>query len=273
MRALDQIYEHFVPTSGDYQALLGKIHEHLLPRTYVEVGVSRGQTMTLALPGTRCIGVDPNPRIAYHLARGTRLFTETSDDFFAAHSVHDLFAGTPLDLAFIDGLHLFEFALRDFINLEKASNPSTTILIHDCLPVDEASASRGRNTQLWSGDIWRLILALKERRPDLSVVVIDCAPTGVGLVRGLDPNSTVLADHYDEIFGHYLSIPYETLEEGPKEQLLNCVADDWDTVRSLLPDRPFRRANVEWLKLARTVEAARFNRRRRRQLTRTDSTF
>jgi hypothetical protein len=263
VQLLDNAYAKYVPPALPYFELLDKIHQHLLPRTYVEIGVSTGRSLTLALPGTVCVGIDPEPRVAYPLARGTRVFAEASDDFFARHDLTALFGGLPLDLAFIDGMHHFEFALRDFVNLERASNPSTTLLIHDCLPVDDLTAARDRTTDFWSGDIWRLILLLRRWRPDLNVTVIDWAPTGVGLVRGLDPTSTVLADHYDEIVDHYLSVPFAALDDGSKYEQLNRVSGDWSTVKSLLPDRSFRRTNVELLKTLRVLEAARFSRRKK----------
>jgi hypothetical protein len=43
-------------------------------------------------------------------------------------------------------------------------------------------------------------MAVLERyRPDLTLVPIDTAPTGLLVVMGLDPTSKVLAEHYDEI--------------------------------------------------------------------------
>ena len=191
---------------------------HLVPRTYVEVGVSTGRSITLALPGTITIGIDPSPELQFPLRRRTRIFRQTSDEFFAQHDLTRLFGGMPLDLAFIDGMHHFEYALRDFMNLERFSNPASTILIHDCLPIDETTADRERSTTIWSGDIWRLILLLRERRPDLEVSVVDSGPTGLGLVRGLDPASSVLRDHYDEIVARYLSLPYRSANgEGARE--------------------------------------------------------
>ena len=190
------------------------------------------------------------PSAEHPVPPGTRDadLAQTSDDFFAEHDLNDVLKGVPLDLAFIDGMHQFEFALRDFINLERASNPTTTILIHDTLPVDELTAERDRQSACWSGDIWRLILLLKDWRPDLQVAVVNSAPTGVGVVRGLDPSSTTLTDHYDEIVAHYLSVPYSDLEQGSKAEMLNQIPGTWDTVQPILPDRPFRHSNVQLLK-------------------------
>jgi hypothetical protein len=259
---VDNIYARYVPPSLAYFDLLDLVHQRLVPRTYVEIGVSTGRSLTLALPGTVSVGIDPEPKVQYHLERTTQVFAQTSDDFFAQHDLGQLLGGRPLDLAFIDGMHHFEFALRDFINLERASSRSTTVLIHDCLPSDAVTADRERTTEFWSGDVWRLILLLRTWRPELEVSVIDWAPTGVGVVRGLDPTSTVLSDHYDEIVEQYLSVPYTVLDNGSKAELLNCVPGDWQHAARRLPDQPFRRSNVAALKAVRTLQAARFQRRR-----------
>ncbi len=275
MQLIDRVYAKCVPPVQPYFELLDKVHQYLLPRTYVEVGVSGGRSLTLALPGTRCVGIDPNPRIALRVPRRTRIFAETSDQFFAGNDLKVLLGGLPLDLAFIDGMHNFEFALRDFMNLERASSPSTTIFVHDCLPISEETASRevpaGRvapevrsgGAICWSGDVWRLILLLRKWRPDLTVAVVDSAPTGVGLIRGLDASSHVLHDHYDEIVDEYLSVPYDVLDDGSKEEKLNVIPGDWSTVKALLPGGPFRRANLELMKLLRVAEAAGNTARRR----------
>ncbi|TGP16535.1 class I SAM-dependent methyltransferase, partial [Mesorhizobium sp. M1D.F.Ca.ET.231.01.1.1] len=69
--------------------------------------------------------------------------------------------GGPVDLAFIDGMHNAEFALRDFINCERVSHAQGVIVIDDVLPRDIAHASRERNTQVWTGDIYSLVPILR----------------------------------------------------------------------------------------------------------------
>ncbi|HEY4928049.1 MAG TPA: class I SAM-dependent methyltransferase [Acidimicrobiales bacterium] len=234
-----------------YLDVIDLVHQHLLPRTYIEIGVSTGRSMTRTLPGTDCIGVDPDPRPVFPVGKSTRIFNQTSDDFFAQHDLGELFAGLPLDLAFIDGMHQFEFALRDFINVERAANSDTTVLIHDCLPIDEASAQREKSTHQWTGDIWRLVLILRAWRPDLEVHVADSPPSGLGIVRNLDSSSTVLSDHYDEIVKHYFDVPYSSLDDGTMFEQLNRVPGDWPAVRDLLPRRPFRTDNLDRLKSER----------------------
>lgn len=100
----------------DYFALLAQIHTHLRPRTYVEIGVFKGESLRLALSTTQAIGIDPEPRLMAPPGPTQRVFAETSDRFFATHDLAAELGGLPVDLAFIDGMHHFEFALRDFIN-------------------------------------------------------------------------------------------------------------------------------------------------------------
>ncbi len=237
----------YSPPGMPYLGLLDRIHRHLLPRTYAEIGVNNGSSLTLAVPGTICVGIDPSPDVRCPVRRRTRVFKQSSDEFFDQHDLARLFGGLPVDLAFIDGMHHFEFALRDFMNLEKASDEEGTILIHDCLPVSEITARRDRTTNVWSGDVWKLIVLLRQWRPDLRIEVIDVAPTGLGVIRGLDPTSTVLDEHYDKIVDEYLPQPYEDPTMGSAPARMGPIASDWTKVSSLLPIRPFRRNRAHFV--------------------------
>src|SRR5882672_629820 len=216
-----------------YLDLISKIHSHLRPRTYVEIGVADGQSIALAQPGTRAIGVDPEPQITRPLGSNTSIRATRSDDYFATHDVAGDLGGLPVDLAFIDGMHQFEFALRDFINLEKHCSPQSTILIHDVYPLTRLSAERERQTLFWSGDIWRLILILRKYRPELSVNVIATAPTGLGVVRRLDPASKVLSERMRAIVSEYLAFDY-SVPDADKAGMLALYPNDWGRIETLL---------------------------------------
>jgi hypothetical protein len=237
---VDRVYWGFRPSAMPYFRLLDRIHQQVMPRTYLEIGVSTGGSMTLSLPGTVNVGVDPEPKISQPVSADSKIYTEKSDDFFAAHDLNALLGGQQLDLAFIDGMHHFEFALRDFMNIERRASPLTTVLIHDCYPIDEVTADRIRPPGKWSGDIWKLIVCLKEARPDLKISVVDVGPTGLGVITGLDPSSPVLEDRYEELVARFLEMPYRLLEDGDKATILNRVPYEWATVRDLLPSQPFR---------------------------------
>lgn len=216
----------------DYLALLARLHEHLRPRTYVEIGVFRGKSMQLVRPGTAAIGVDPEPRLDAPLPPNVRLFTETSDAFFA-RDVRAHLGGLPVDLAFIDGMHHFEFALRDFMNLERLCTRGSTILVHDCFPCHESVARRERVTTFWTGDVWRLVVLLRTVRPDLSVHTIAAPPSGLCLVRNLDPASKVIRDNLDRLCAEYLALDFAHLRESAAEEL-SLYPNDWARVRELL---------------------------------------
>jgi hypothetical protein len=216
-----------------YLELVTLFHSHLRPSTYVEIGVSDGLSFALVRPDTRAIGVDPEPKITAPLGPNASIFATTSDDYFATRDVRSDLGGRPIDLAFIDGMHQFEFALRDFVNLERHCSPRSSVLIHDCYPLTRATAERERQTLFWTGDIWRLILILRKYRPDLRVDVVATAPSGLGVVRGLDPGSTVLSDRYEEIVREYLALDYSVLDAG-KAETLALFPNDWERIRELI---------------------------------------
>jgi Methyltransferase domain len=194
-----------------YLGILADLHQQLQPATYLEIGVFSGASLTLVHPCTDAIGIDPEPRIAHPLTERTRVFTETSDEFFARRNLSAEFGGRAVELAFIDGMHRFEFVLRDFINIEKHCSASASVLLHDCYPLDEATSSRERNTTFWSGDVWRAILALKKYRPDLRIATLAVPPTGLGVIQRLDPGSSILDARYDEIVADMLAVDYAAL--------------------------------------------------------------
>lgn len=216
-----------------YLALMRRIHTHLRPRSYVEIGVANGDSLRLVLEGTRAVGIDPAPQIAHPPTPDTKLFAMTSDDFFARHDLRSELGGLPVDLAFIDGMHHFEYALRDFINLERYCTPASTILVHDCYPLDETTAARERVTTFWSGDIWKLTLCLREYRPELAVYTVATPPTGLCVVRNLDPRSTVLRDKLRQICDEFIPLGYDAIA-AEKPQLLNLFPNVWPQVRMLL---------------------------------------
>ena len=143
-----------------------------------------------------------------------RVFHEQSDHFFASHEREALFGESAVDLAFIDGLHLFEQALRDFIHVERWSRAGSTVLIHDCIPLLPLTAERDRRSKFWVGDLWKILPVLAEYRPDLRVRVVATPPSGLVVVRGLDPKSSLLSDKLSEIEARYRDRAYP---HGPLE--------------------------------------------------------
>ncbi|KAG1661966.1 Capsule polysaccharide modification protein LipA [Nymphon striatum] len=132
-------------------------------------------------------------------------------------------------------MHLFEYALRDFINLEKKSASGSAIFIHDLYPMNAETSTRERNSDFWSGDVWKLVLCLSEYRPDLDLKVLPCPPTGLGFVKNLDSASSVLEDNYDIILGKYVGMSYDSIsrDKDQKLKLLSFVILAYDMPREL----------------------------------------
>jgi SAM-dependent methyltransferase len=183
-----------------YIDFLSRLHARLEPGSYLEIGVRRGAS--LALAACPAVGVDPFPRLeGVELPSSTRIVQSTSDDFFELHA--DAMTAAPVELAFIDGMHLFEYALRDFMNIERRAEATSLVVIDDIFPNHVAQAHRQRRTRVWTGDIWKLRACLAQHRPDLVLVAVDTHPSGMLLIAGLDPANRVLWDRYNPIVRQY----------------------------------------------------------------------
>jgi len=215
-----------------YYGLLRRAHEIVQPERYLEIGVHEGHSLAFVKPGTRAVGVDPEPKVE-NPPDNIVIVPTTSDAFFEDPELVGLLGG-PIDLAFVDGLHLHEQTLRDVANVEKYSHPDGVIMIHDCLPIDARTAARDRTTVIWSGDVWKVVVALRRHRPDLTVTTVDVEPTGLAIVSGLDPSNTILHDEYDAIVDELAGLEFDDLEAVGRDEMLGVVAGQWDLVEPLL---------------------------------------
>jgi hypothetical protein len=149
------------------------------PRDYLEIGVETGRTFeAVDLPNR--VAVEPNPRFSVTaLPEGVDVRVKTSDDFFA-----ELDPAVAFDLIFLDGLHTYEQTYRDLMQALSHSRPHSVILVDDVVPSDRVSAIRGlddslrerarlgQNDDRWHGDVFRLLLVLRDHHPDLRLRTI-----------------------------------------------------------------------------------------------------
>jgi len=197
------------PLTGiHYVEFLWRLHRQRQVGHYLEIGTQRG--VSLGCAAGRAIAIDPHfllDKAVWTARLGIHLFEMTSDDFFAAHDPHSVLGG-PIDLAFIDGMHLSEFVLRDFINVEQYCTGQSLIVLHDSLPQNFEMTERQRRplqradkglAAAWTGDVWRVLPLLQRERPDLYIQVIDCPPTGLVLIGNLDPASQTLRQRQDQL--------------------------------------------------------------------------
>ncbi|MDA9823678.1 hypothetical protein N9C56_14485 [Paracoccaceae bacterium] len=140
-------------------------------------------------------------------------FQEKSQSFFERDLV-DL-PSLRCELGFIDGMHLFEYALQDFINLTRMSTPGALFLFHDVMPWSFEMTTRDHKTLKksapWVGDIWKLIPIFIEAGMKDFISVLTSAPSG--LIAVTNPGEQLtnnLIEKFDEIFSKWKNIELES---------------------------------------------------------------
>ena len=186
-----------------YLRFLKRFAEVSEPKSYLEIGTRDGSSLA-AFTNCDAICVDPIMRpkpIALNRER-TFCFQMTSDRFFAQVDLERFFPGG-VDVAFLDGMHRFEYLLRDLINTERHCHARSAVFVHDCFPARESITVRVSQGAAWAGDAWKLVPILRELRPDLVLHRLDCPPTGLLLIQNLDPEATALQRGYHDAVAQY----------------------------------------------------------------------
>lgn len=205
----------------NYQSILKRLHVELNPESYLEIGEIGGGALTVAKAPS--ILVDPFVQSGAAVKNESSMigrkklclfFQMGSDDFFDNYDPKQLL-GRRLDFQFLDGIHHCEFLLRDFMNAERHASRDGVIALHDCLPVEIPMTDRTQNGTppvaphrggWWTGDVWRTLYVIKKHRPDLRVLCLDAAPTGLVLISNLNPQSTRLTTDYHAIVEEMLAL-------------------------------------------------------------------
>jgi hypothetical protein len=202
---------YLTPHGTRYRNFLGWLHSALLFDWYLEIGCRKGDSF--APVRSKTIAVDPFFRAEINIIGKKpelHVFQATSDDFFAGGFLqrNDI----RLSVSFLDGMHLFEYLLRDFMNTEAASDPKGVIMMHDLVPHNLGMTSRDLTSirGAWTGDVWKLLPILQRWRPDLALTMLDLRPTGVLCVSNLSPGNRVLQENYDAIVAEFMALDIET---------------------------------------------------------------
>ena len=217
-------------TGLPYLEMIGSLGKALDPKTYLEIGTDKGRS--LAQMKCASVAIDPDFRISGNVMEGKpvcHLFQMSSDRFFREFDL-GAFLKPCVDMAFLDGMHRFEFLLRDFANTERFCRRNSIILLHDCFPTTVEMTARVRGDLVaWTGDVWKMLPALAKHRPDLRMVYLDCPPTGLVAVTNLSPASEVIATSYWAIVDEFgdadpandLPKLYETIEMTDSRTVLD----------------------------------------------------
>jgi hypothetical protein len=222
----------------DHEDLLFRLHRLLRPSTYLEIGVNEGHSLRWALDGTTTVAIDPALRQEDlpPAPVGTAFMALPSDAAFAHPSLSIALEEQPIELAFVDGLHLVEQVLHDVANVEARATPSTVLVLDDPLPPEPASAERERSTLLWTGDVWKAVVVLRRHRSGLRVVTLDVPPSGATLVVGLDPTDRTLADRHDALVAEVADLDWATHGLPHREDVLGLRPGTWSEVLAVLGD-------------------------------------
>jgi hypothetical protein len=188
--------------------------------------VDTGATLALAHAAELAVGVDPaEVSGAGRLPPNVKLYRETSGEFFARRTRDAVFGSRRVDLVFIDGMHRFENALDDFVHAESWCHAGGTIVLHECVPILARTAARERSTKFWVGDTWKLDPALARYRPELKLTTVLAPPSGLVVVRRLNPAAQQLAAERERILERFLPLEYERAP-GDFAPELNAVPND-----------------------------------------------
>jgi hypothetical protein len=222
----------------DYYQVMQWLHEELRPESYVEIGVHDGHSLKLALPPTKVLGIDPCPIANHNWSTPTKILRMTSNELFAKHRVREFLDVDRFSLAFVDGLHHFEQAIDDIFNLEHDAGPDSVIAVHDTVPLDERTSMRERSTLFYTGDVWKVIPFLKRCRPDLEFVTVRTGPSGLTLIRRLDPSRKRTVAQ-SEVIGQFQRLSWQYYERHRDDSLETIPNERGAVVRwlcgSLLP--------------------------------------
>src|SRR5665647_2157764 len=136
-------------------------------KNYLEIGVFNGHIF-FKIKSKFKIAVDPEFRFDSLRKWGKTLlnpynlfnkyFSKTSDDFFN-QDAKELFAHRKIQIALIDGMHEYEYALRDVENTLNNLSDDGVIILHDCNPQTKAE---GGTFEEWvlrgSRGVWNCLL-------------------------------------------------------------------------------------------------------------------
>ena len=199
----------FQARDADYLGFLRILHNKTY-ENYFEIGTRFGSS--LALSQSPSIAIDPYFQVEKNIVGNKEfcmLFQETSNSFFTNRL--SKFSDLKCELAFIDGMHHFDQALRDFINLAKISSKESLFLFHNSIPWTFRMATRNfqelDRDESWTGDIWKLVHIFIDAGMKDKIKLITSAPSGLlAVMNPEDKNISELETNFDEICKKWLDI-------------------------------------------------------------------
>lgn len=139
---------------------------------YLEIGCDQNENFS-KIKILDKIGVDPK-------SGGTHRMT--SDEFFLNNK-------KKFDIIYIDGLHIYEQAIKDIKNSINFLNENGVVILHDCLPKKIWSQIVPQMYGHWNGDVWKAIVEVRTWKDVDTFTII--ADHGLGVILN-KKNSNIL---------------------------------------------------------------------------------
>ena len=147
-------------------------------KSYLEIGIDE----CVCFRQIQCeykVGVDP------YSSSNCVTHKMSSDEFFLQNN-------KTFDIIFIDGLHHSDQVIKDIENSLKILNKGGTVIVHDCLPLNEIEQIVPRQTKVWTGDVWKAWMIFRKRK-DLRMFVFDI-DYGIGVIQMGEQDPFVVDD-------------------------------------------------------------------------------
>lgn len=121
---------------------ISNLADLLKPKMYAEIGIYESETLNaVAKHSDEVVGVDINPSAKQYIRAKNAKFIHGTVDQLIEYLTS---INAEIDLAFIDGDHRIESALRDFEGLDKHASKNALILFHDTWPTNPEDTEVGR---------------------------------------------------------------------------------------------------------------------------------
>jgi hypothetical protein len=198
-------------------------------RRYLEIGVYVGRNF-FQIRAKDKVAVDPAfyyswfKRIKKSFSKSnftnasSKSYKLKSDEFFTSVAPA-MYKAKDLDICLVDGMHEYDYALRDVENALQYLQKNGVIVMHDCNPQTAEAAVSFQDWKkrdyygFWNGDVWKSILHLRSTRNDINVFVLD-TDHGLGVVT-FGQQEKQLSFTPEQIRG----LSYADLEKNRKEWL------------------------------------------------------
>jgi len=207
-------------------------------QNYLEIGCQKGKSF-LPIKAKNKTAVDPVFNISilrklkwlvkWPANFNARYFEEESDIFFNKRKDY-LETLKTLDVVLVDGLHNFRGSLHDVLHTLDYLHPEGIIIMHDCFPPHPAAAipadvfpTKEQQRQIegwtgeWCGDVWKTIVYLQKKYPELLETGVINTDYGLGYVKFKKDLLERTFEVDEALFNEINQLAYEDMMENPQK--------------------------------------------------------